>query len=78
MKIEHLKITKNGQTSSIEINGENVERVLDYDVQVSAYGDSELNITFDISDASTEIEVQDIKKLNERPIPIILNGMEVT
>lgn len=78
MKIEHLKITKNGQTSRIEINGENVERVLDYDVQVSAYGDSELNITFDISDASTDIEVQDIKNSNKLPIPIILNGMEVT
>lgn len=78
MKIEHLKITKNGQTSIIEINGENAERVLDYDVQVSAYGDSELNITFDISDASKDIEVQDIKNSNKLPIPIILNGMEVT
>lgn len=78
MKIEHLKIRKLGQESSVKINGKKVEKILDYNISISAYGDSELNITFDISDASTEIQVQDIKNSNKLPIPIILNGMEVT
>lgn len=62
MKIEHLKIEKLGQVSSIEINGEKAEKVLDYNISISAYGDSELNITFDISDALTEIETEDTEK----------------
>ena len=62
MKIEHLKIEKLGQISSIEINGEKAEKVLEQNISISAYGDSELNITLDISDALAEIETQDTEK----------------
>ena len=41
---------------------EKAEKVLDYNISISAYGDSELNITFDISDALAEIETEDTEK----------------
>ena len=78
MKIDHLKIEKLGQVSSIEINGEKAEKVLDYNISISAYGDSELNITFDISDTLTEVELEDGKTSNAGPIPIAINRKKVT
>ena len=78
MKIEHLKIRKLGQESSVKINGKKVEKILDYNISISAYGDSELNITFDISDTLTEVELEGGKTSNAGPIPIAINRKKVT
>ena len=78
MKIEHLKIRKLGQESSVKINGKKVEKILDYNISISAYGDSELNITFDISDTLTEVELECGKTSNAGPIPIAINRKKVT
>lgn len=56
MQIEHLKIKKVGRVSCIEINGEEIERVLDYKVSLHAHDASTLDMTFDISGVTTEIE----------------------
>ena len=51
MKIETVKISRAGAVSSIEINGENLERVLDYKISSSANGKAELDLKIDISEA---------------------------
>lgn len=51
MKVETVKISRSGNASSIEINGERLERVLDYKISSSANGEAELNLKIDISEA---------------------------
>ena len=51
MKVETVKISRVDSVSSIEINGERLERVLDYKISSSANGDTELDLKIDISEA---------------------------
>lgn len=51
MKVETVKISRVDSVSSIEINGENLERVLDYKISSSANGKTELDLKIDISEA---------------------------
>ena len=51
MRIETVKISRVDSVSSIEINGEHLERVLDYKISSSANGEAELDLKIDISEA---------------------------
>lgn len=51
MKIETVKISRVDSVTFIEINGERLERVLDYKISSSANGDAELDLKIDISEA---------------------------
>lgn len=50
MKIETVKISRVGSISNIEINGEPLERVLDYKISSSAHEKTELDLKIDISE----------------------------
>ena len=54
MKIETVKISRVDSVTFIEINGERLERVLDYKISSSANGDTELDLKIDISEAFME------------------------
>ena len=56
MKVKTLKITKLDNQSIIEINGEQLEKVLDYKITSSAYGTTELCLKIDIPDALIEFK----------------------
>lgn len=50
MKIKTVKISRVDSVSHIEINGERLERVLDYKISSSANGTVELDLRIDISE----------------------------
>lgn len=54
MKIETVKISRVDSVTFIEINGERLERVLDYKISSSANGEAELDLKIDISEAFME------------------------
>lgn len=54
MKIETVKISRVDSVTFIEINGECLERVLDYKISSSANGEAELDLKIDISEALME------------------------
>ena len=56
MKINSVKISRLDEISSIEINGESLEKVLDYKIISSADGTTELDLKIDISDTFMKFE----------------------
>lgn len=54
LKIETLKISRVDSVSHIEINGEHLERVLDYKISSSADGEAELDLKIDVSEVFME------------------------
>lgn len=56
MVIKSIKISRLDEISNIEINGEPLERVLDYKVVSSADGTTELDLKIDISDTFMKFE----------------------
>lgn len=54
MKIETVKISRVDSVAFVEINGERLERVLDYKISSSANGEAELDLKIDISEAFME------------------------
>lgn len=56
MKIQSVKISKVDSVSVIEINGEKLEKVLDYKITSSAYGMTVLELKIDLADGITEVK----------------------
>ena len=54
VKIETVKISRVDSVAFVEINGERLERVLDYKISSSANGEAELDLKIDISEAFME------------------------
>lgn len=54
MKIEIVKISRVDSVSHIEINGERLEKVLDYKISRAADGTAELDLKIDISETFME------------------------
>lgn len=54
MKVETVKISRVDSVAFVEINGERLERVLDYKISSSANGEAELDLKIDISEVFME------------------------
>lgn len=57
MRIQSVKISRMDSISNIEINGKVLENVLDYKVESSADGTTELQLKIDISETFMEFEM---------------------